>query len=108
MLEVAAVPALELRLQAWRFRAQFTGRARAAEEAAALLGTACEEAQRSEVLRTVLKVTLLAGEGRGSQEGRGWRGGWVRRLRVCRSSDQEANAHSVSTLCPPVRQQPTS
>lgn len=62
MLQAAALPALELCLQAWRLRERFAPRSRAAEEAAALLGAACGEVEHSEVLRTVLKVALAAGE----------------------------------------------
>ena len=44
--------------------AQFASRTAAVEGAAALLNSACWEVQQSELLRTLLRVALLAGEGR--------------------------------------------
>ena len=43
---------------------QFASRAAAVEDAAALLSSACREVQQSELLRTLLRVALLAGEPR--------------------------------------------
>lgn len=60
--QMLAVPALEARLEAWRFAARFAGRAEALGAAASLLAGACLEVQRSDLLRTLLKVALLAGE----------------------------------------------
>lgn len=57
-----AVPALDARVEAWRFAARFVSRADALGAAAALLSTACSEVQRSDLLRTLLKVAHLAGE----------------------------------------------
>jgi hypothetical protein len=50
--------------QAAACSAQFASRAAAVEGAAALLSSACREVQQSELLRTLLRVALLAGEPR--------------------------------------------
>lgn len=71
--QMMAVPALEARVEAWRFAERFAGRADALGGAAALLTTACGEVQQSELLRTLLKVALLAGEREGGA-GHAWVG----------------------------------
>lgn len=61
MLEAMGVPALEARVEAWRFAHRFAGHAAPLQAAAALLAGACGEVQDSELLRDLLKVALLAG-----------------------------------------------
>lgn len=56
------MPALEARLEAWRFLRQLADRAPPVENAAALLSAACEEVRQSNVLQEVLKASLRAGE----------------------------------------------
>ena len=67
-MQMMAVPALDARVEAWRFAARFAGRADALGAAAALLAGACAEVQQSELLRTLLKVALLAGQQAGVDE----------------------------------------
>ena len=57
-----AVPAMDARVEAWRFAARFPSRAETLGAVASLLATACAEVQQSDLLRTLLKVALLAGE----------------------------------------------
>lgn len=68
------MPALEARVEGWHFAARFAGRAEALGAVAAQLATACSEVQQSELLRTLLKVALLAGEVAGSVGISGWHG----------------------------------
>lgn len=63
-LQLARVPALEARLEAWRAAGELQERAAALEDAAAVLSGACQEVQRSEALPALLKISMLAGAGR--------------------------------------------
>ena len=56
------LPAVEAQVEVWRFTRSFARRAEAAEGVAATLAAACREVQDSDVLRTLLRVALLAGE----------------------------------------------
>ncbi|KAI3430710.1 hypothetical protein D9Q98_005298 [Chlorella vulgaris] len=60
MLKMMEVPALHQGLDALRISSGFNRRAEAVAASAALLSAACQEVQQCEVLRTVLKVALLA------------------------------------------------
>lgn len=60
--QMMEVPALHQGLGALRISSGFNRRSEAVAASTALLSAACQEVQQCEVLRTVLKVALLAGE----------------------------------------------
>lgn len=60
--QMMQLPGLEQGLEALPFSSGFAARAEAVEAAASLLSRACQEVRHSDMLRTLLKVAMLAGE----------------------------------------------